>query len=155
MTLAVYRAVRPQHKKKSVRQIFKGDLIKFCENFANFNLDLPQNSQSPLFKCKKLVINTTKCDLCLFLHKMCCKMVWKFCEIWKILWELTSRWANSVRFYLTVWDIACMKVITNRNVCVTGQLNVMLPYMWGSRHIFDVFISSWCHFPPSVLLATS
>ena len=33
------------------------------------------------FKCKKLVINTTKCDLCLFLHKMCCKMVWKFCEI--------------------------------------------------------------------------
>ena len=25
---------------------------------------------------------------------MCCKMVWKFCEIWKILWELASRWAN-------------------------------------------------------------
>ena len=25
---------------------------------------------------------------------MCCKMVWKFCEIWKILWELASRWAK-------------------------------------------------------------
>ena len=25
---------------------------------------------------------------------MCCKMFWKFCEIWKILWELASRWAK-------------------------------------------------------------
>ena len=62
----------------------------------------------------KRVINTTKCDVCLFLHKMCCKMVWKFCEIWKFLWELTSRWAkfceilsHSVRFYLTMRDMAC------------------------------------------------
>ena len=29
-----------------------------------------------LLVCKKLVIKTTKFDLCLFLHKMCCKMVW-------------------------------------------------------------------------------
>ena len=21
-------------------------------------------------------------------------MIWKFCEIWKILWELASRWAK-------------------------------------------------------------
>ena len=57
-------------------------------------LELPTNSQKPFFKCKTLVINTTKGDLCLFLQKICCKMVWKFCEIWKILWELASRWAK-------------------------------------------------------------
>ena len=56
-------------------QIFKGDLIKFFEIFTKITLELPQNSQKPLFKCKKLVINTTKCDLCLFLHKMCCKNI--------------------------------------------------------------------------------
>ena len=54
-----------------IRQIFNGDLIKFTK----ITLELPQNSQKPVFKCKKLVINTTKCDLCLFLKKMCCKMV--------------------------------------------------------------------------------
>ena len=25
---------------------------------------------------------------------MCCKMIWKFCEIWKVLWELAFRWAK-------------------------------------------------------------
>ena len=58
-----------------IRQIFKADLINFCEIFTKITLDLPQKSQKPVFKCKKLVINTTKGDLCLFLHKMCCKMV--------------------------------------------------------------------------------
>ena len=58
-----------------IRQIFMGDFIKFCEIFTKITLELCQNSQKPLFKCKKLVINTTKCDLCLFLHKMCCKLV--------------------------------------------------------------------------------
>ena len=58
-----------------IRQIFKGDLIKFCEIFTKIALELPKNSQKPVFKCKKLVIKTTKCDLCLFLQKMCCKMV--------------------------------------------------------------------------------
>ena len=77
-----------------IRQIFKWDLIKFCESVIIITLELPQNSQKPLFKCKKLVINTTKCDSCLFLHKMWCKMVWKFYDIWKILWELASRWAK-------------------------------------------------------------
>ena len=53
-----------------IRQVFKGDLIIFCDIFTKITLELPQNSQKPLFKCKKLVINTTKCDLCLFLHKI-------------------------------------------------------------------------------------
>ena len=75
-------------------QFFKRDSIKFCEIFAKITFELSQNNQKPLFKCKKLVINTKKCDLCLFLPKMCCKMVWNFCEIWKILWESTSRWAK-------------------------------------------------------------
>ena len=32
-----------------IRQAFKGDLIKFCEIFAKITLELPQNSQKPLF----------------------------------------------------------------------------------------------------------
>ena len=39
-----------------IRQIFKGDLIKFCE--IKIILKLYQNSQNPLFKCKRLVIDT-------------------------------------------------------------------------------------------------
>ena len=52
-----------------IRQIFKEDLLKFCEIFTKITLELPQSNQKPLFKCKKLVINTTRCDLCLFFHK--------------------------------------------------------------------------------------
>ena len=48
-----------------IGQIFKGDLIKFCEIFTKISLELPQNSKKHLFKCKKLVINTIKCDLCI------------------------------------------------------------------------------------------
>ena len=49
--------------------------MKFCEIFTKITLKLPQNSQKPLFKCKKFVINTTKCDICLVLHKLFFKMV--------------------------------------------------------------------------------
>ena len=91
------------------------------------------------------MINTTKCDLCLFLHKMCCKMVWKFCLIWKILWELAFRWAkfceilsHSVRYgmydvrimfmlnilwnnwiksgsYIVYWYFLCQNMRNNKN----------------------------------------
>ena len=64
------------HKLQTeICEIFKGDLIKFCEIFTKITSELPQNSQKLLFKCKKLVINTTKCDLCLFLYKIFYKMV--------------------------------------------------------------------------------
>ena len=43
-----------------IKQFFMGDLKKFCEIFTKITLELPQNSQNPLFKCKKLVINTTE-----------------------------------------------------------------------------------------------
>ena len=39
-----------------IRQIFKWDLIKFCEIFTKITLKRPQSSQKPLFICKKLVI---------------------------------------------------------------------------------------------------
>ena len=73
-----------------IRQIFKGDLIKFCEIFTKITLELPQNSPNPLFLCMKHEINTTKCDICLFHHNLCCEIF----EICKILLELASRWAK-------------------------------------------------------------
>ena len=63
------------------------------------------------FSCKKLVKTRKVCDLCLFLHKISCKIVWKFCEIWIFYGNCLSDWPNSVRFYLSVWDMACMSCI--------------------------------------------
>ena len=37
-------------------------------------------------------------------------MVWKFCEIWIFYGNCFSDKSNSVRFCLTVWDMACMKM---------------------------------------------
>ena len=36
-------------------------------------------------------------------------MVWKFCEIRKSNGTQLSKGPNSVRFYLTVWGMACIK----------------------------------------------
>ena len=124
------------------RPFFKGDLIKFCEIFTKVTLELPQNSQKPLFKCKKLVTNTTTWDLCLFLHKMC----WKFCEIWKSYGNWLHNGSNSERLYLTVWGMACMHwcngsklqkwKLTRKHynwiwtcpICATSGENLFMPY---------------------------
>ena len=59
-----------------IRQNLKGDLTKFCEIFLSITLELPQYSlKSFFFSCKKLLKTTIVCDLCLFLHKISCKMV--------------------------------------------------------------------------------
>ena len=50
-----------------IRPIFKGDLVKFCEIFINNTLELHQNSQKSLFKCKELVINT-KCHCVIYVY---------------------------------------------------------------------------------------
>ena len=98
-----------------IRQIFKWDLIKFCQIFTKITLKLPQNSQKHLFKCKKLVINTKKCDLCLFLHKMCCKMVWTFCETWKSYGNWLPDGPNSVRFisHCQIWHVCILSCSVN------------------------------------------
>ena len=64
---------------------------KILWDFYKITLELPHNSQKPSFKCKKFVTNTIKSALCLFLHKMCCKMVWKFCLFVCLCWGLTSQ----------------------------------------------------------------
>ena len=92
-----------------VRQNFKGDLTKFCEIFLNITLQLPKYSLS-FFSCKKPVKTWAVCDLCLILYKICCKMVWKFCEIWIFYGNGLPDGSYSMRFYLTVWDMACMNV---------------------------------------------
>ena len=68
--------------KTMIRQILKGYLITFCEIFTKITLELPQNSQKPLLKCKKPVINTTKCVFYVYFFVKC-----------------VVRWSeNSVRF---------------------------------------------------------
>ena len=54
----------------------------------------------------KCVINTTKCGVCLFLHKMCCKMVRKFCEIWKSYgnWKKKKTQKNNKKKLIQIFD---------------------------------------------------
>ena len=113
-----------------MRQIFKWDLIKFCEIVTKVTLKLPQNSQ-------KFVINITKCDVCLFLHKICWKMVWKFCEIWKSYGNWLPDGPNSVRFYLTVWDTACMDPGLTLTYFMARSNLVPYAYVWGKGKIVD------------------
>ena len=89
-----------------IRKIY-GRFDKILWDFTNITLDFPPNSQKPWFKCKKLLIKTTKCDSCLFLHKMCCKMIWKL-RFEKSYGSWLPDGPNSLRFYLTVWDMASM-----------------------------------------------
>ena len=88
-----------------IRQNFKEDLTKFCETFLNITLELPKYSLR-----KKLVKTTTMCDLCLFLHKICFNMVWKFCEIWKFYGICLSDGTNSMRFIsqCEIWHVWLM-----------------------------------------------
>ena len=119
------------------RQIFKWDLIKFCEIFTKITLKLPQNSQKPLLQCMMFVINTTKCDVCLFLHKMCCKIVWKFCQIWKSYGNWLPDVPNSVKFYLTVWDMACMQIRLLLGAVWSG-IRLLLGAVWSGSTLFAI-----------------
>ena len=56
------------------RQNFKGDLTKFCEIFLNITGASQIQSKVFFFSCQKLVKTKTKCDLHLFLHKICCNL---------------------------------------------------------------------------------
>ena len=115
-----------------IRQNFKGDLTKFCEIFLNIPLELPKYSLKSFFSCKKLVKTTTVCDLCLFLHKICCKMVWKFCEIRIFYGNCLPYGPNSVRFrfYLTVWGMAC-------TICMIILCDLEMMKVWWCIVILD------------------
>ena len=80
------------------RQSFKGDLTKFCEIFLNIPLELPQYSLKSLFSCKKLVKTTIVCDVCLFLHKICCKNGRKILWDLNILSEFCENLSHNVRY---------------------------------------------------------
>ena len=77
-----------------IRQNFKGGLIKFCTK--------PQNSQKPLFKCVKLVLNTTKCDLCL------CVVRWSEHSVRFVKSYGNPMGQNLWDFITLLWDMAGM-----------------------------------------------
>ena len=88
---------------KILREIWQNSV-----RFSYTSLWSSHNIVCPFSSCKNLVKTTIVCDLWLFLHKICCKMVWKFCEIWIFYGNCLPDGPNSVRFHLTVWDMACM-----------------------------------------------
>ena len=66
--------------------------------------------------------NRKKCDLCVLLHKMCCKMVWKFSEICKIFWELASRWARCCE--IEIWQV-CKYLLYLFHCCSFGDYSIL------------------------------
>ena len=52
---------------------------------------------------------------------MCCKIVWKFCEIWKSYGNWLPDGPNSVRLYLTMWDMACMQKFSSLFIFIVGN----------------------------------
>ena len=110
-----------------IRQIFKGDLIKFCEIFTKITLELPKIVKSLYFQCKQLVINTTKCDLCLFLHKIFCKMVWKICCCLKDLMGIGFQMGQILRDFISqceIWHHVCPRILhSDSRAKLTSNLN--------------------------------
>ena len=78
----------------------------------------------PELFCKKLVIHTTKCDFCFFLHKMGFKMVWKFWDL-KNLMRTGFQMGQIMWDFISVWDMAYM-ILTNlvftHYTCIFAEL---------------------------------
>ena len=85
--------------KTEIPQNFKGDLIKFCEIFTKITLELPQNSQKPLFKCKKLVITQQSVIYVYFFIKCVVKWSENSVRFEKSYGNWLPDGLNSVRFY--------------------------------------------------------
>ena len=98
-------------KISEIRQNFKGDLTKFCEIFLNITLELPQYSlKSSFFHVRSL----WKPWLCVIYVYFFIKSVIKWSENSEIrifYGNCLPDGPHSVRFYLTVWDTACMLML--------------------------------------------
>ena len=79
------------------------------------------------------MINTTKCNVCLFLQKKCCETVRKLCEIWKCYGNWLPDGPNSVRFCLTVWDMARMYPATHPVILLYNKLPCINHFQPPSR----------------------
>ena len=132
--LWVYKCHKLWTKISEIKQNVMEDLTKFCDIFLNITLGLPQYSLKSLFPCKKLVKTTTVCDLCLFLYKICCKMVWKFYDIYIFYGNCLPGGQNSVRFYLTVWDMACMS-----GYSLEGNEYPQHMFLWRNKKNINTF----------------
>ena len=102
MTFALHTCHMLCTKICEIRENFKGDLTKFCEIFLNFTLELPKYTLKSFVSCMKLVKTATMCDLCLFLHKICCENGLNSVRFEFFYGNHLPDRPNSVRFYLTV-----------------------------------------------------
>ena len=85
-----------------IKHIFKGDVIKFCDVFYKNHFGAPQNSQKPLFECKKLVIKTKTCDNVYFIIKCVVRWSENSARFEKSYGKWLADGPNSARFYLTL-----------------------------------------------------
>ena len=114
-----------------IRQNFMGDLTKFCEVFFNITLELPQYSLKSFFLHARSMWQPQQFVINVFLHKICGKIVWKFCEIRIFYGNRLPDGPNSVRFYLTVWDMACMMFLFVVVVFLVFWLQILLsPFLF-------------------------
>ena len=89
-----------------------GDLTKFCEIFFNITLELPQYTLKSFFSCIQKLVKARTVLIYGYFFK-------KYFVNWSensVRFELFYRNClpdvpNSVRFYLTVLDMACMSFL--------------------------------------------
>ena len=110
-----YPVNRTCHKLRTkiyeIIQNFKGDLTSFCENFLNLTLRLPQYSRKSFFFFFFPVRSLWKTQQCVIYVHYFIKAVVKWSEksvIWIFYGNCLPDGPYSVRFYLSVWGMACM-----------------------------------------------
>ena len=93
--------------------------------------------------------STTKCDLCIFLCKMCRKMVWKFCKICKIFY---GNWLQDGPvceiWQVCYWWHAKMTII-HQYLGLTKEMNLATSSLAPSEELGDKRV--WACFPISTL----
>ena len=103
----------------------------------------PTIVESWFFLCKKLVKTTTVCDICLFLHKICCKMVQKFCEIWIFYgncWILVRFLSHSMRYGMyDQYSYQEPRILGNKWMMMVGICKFIRAFtvnLFPWRHVF-------------------
>ena len=94
-----------------MRQNFKWDLIKFCETFTKIAFKLPKGILKPLSSFNKPLIDTKSVIYVYFFITSLINLSGNYVRFENSSGNWLSEGLKSVRFYLTVWDMACMVII--------------------------------------------
>ena len=139
-----------------IRQNYKWDLIKFCETFTKIAFKLPKCILLPLFSFNKLLTDIIKCNLYFLFIKSLKNLSRNSVRFENSSGNQLSDRLNSVRFYLTVWGMACMCVYLLESPC-WGDSNENTHYTFMLKKIDTISLLcflTWLYNKPSMARTT-